>query len=128
MVRNEVIPLYELSVQLKISTQQNIQDISSKYRLSFDWTKCYLMCRYSAYIQSITQQVFGVSAQKKIRKWFVVKQGICMINFLASTDNYRLEGEQFLYLLQFCAFFVIRFKLKRWSVVKMLKLQQPPCI
>jgi len=46
-----------------------------------------------------------------------------MINWPASTDNYPLEAEQFPFSYSFVHFSVIRIKLKRRSVVKMLKLK-----
>jgi len=72
---------HEMSVQLNISTQRKIQDVSIKYRLSFNGTGWLLMWRSFGYTQSFTQQRFGVSAQaRRLGMWQVINRDNWMIN------------------------------------------------
>jgi len=64
MLRNS---FHELSVQLNISTQCNVRDVSNKYRLSFSGSGWFLMWRNFGYTQSNTAVVCCLNTDKEIK-------------------------------------------------------------
>jgi len=116
-----------MTEQIKILKQWNIQNVSSKYRLSLNGIEWFLMWRSFVYTQSFAQQWFGVWAQaRSLRMWFIIKRVNWMINSPDWIHSCRFEAAQLhLFLLHFsqsCASLCfVGFKIKQWCLVKMLK-------